>query len=189
MKIIQYIRLFLHLIVFQTFKSKAFIEADIIRWLEIYKIDKGILSGFVCLMASYPEFRNLFYNRVKINGGILHLLCPKRESLFIYTHEIGKGLFIKNGISTIINAKSIGENCWIEQQAMLIFKHKDDLPVIADNVTIHAGAKVMGDIIVGSYSIIKANAVVLKDVAPCSIVAGIPAVPVNQDMCAKSVII
>ena len=179
MLILNYVRLFIHVRLFAKHRNKEIIEADIRRWLKIYNVNLSVADGFVHLMVNYPEFRNVFYHRIDIKGGILNLLCPKVNSLFIQTKDIGKGFFIRNGISTIVNAKSIGENCYIDQQVILAFKRKNDLPVIADNVTIHAGAKVLGSIVVGNNSIIKPNAVVLKDVAPGSIMEGIPAISLN----------
>jgi serine O-acetyltransferase len=48
-------------------------------------------------------------------------------------------------------------------------------PTLEDNVTIGAGAKVLGPITVGKGSAVGANAVVTKDVPECHIATGIPA--------------
>ena len=48
-------------------------------------------------------------------------------------------------------------------------------PTIGNNVTVGAGAKVLGPITIGDGSAIGANAVVTKDVPPCHIAVGIPA--------------
>ena len=48
-------------------------------------------------------------------------------------------------------------------------------PTIGDNVTIGAGAKVLGPVTIGANSAIGANAVVTKDVPENSIAVGIPA--------------
>jgi serine O-acetyltransferase len=49
------------------------------------------------------------------------------------------------------------------------------VPVIGNNVYIGPGARIIGNIIVGDNVIIGANAVVVKDVSPYSVVAGVPA--------------
>lgn len=48
-------------------------------------------------------------------------------------------------------------------------------PTIGDRVIIGAGAKVLGDIIIGHDSAVGANAVVVRDAAPWSTLVGIPA--------------
>jgi serine O-acetyltransferase len=48
-------------------------------------------------------------------------------------------------------------------------------PVIEDDVWVGAGARILGPITVGARSVIGANAVVVADVPPDSIVTGIPA--------------
>ena len=52
---------------------------------------------------------------------------------------------------------------------------KPGAPIIEDDVTIGAGAKIIGGIRVGKGATIGANAVVLNDVPPESTVVGIPA--------------
>ncbi|MCX8013201.1 MAG: hypothetical protein N3A02_02780, partial [Rectinema sp.] len=47
-------------------------------------------------------------------------------------------------------------------------------PTVGDRVTIGAGAKILGNITIGSDSRIGANAVVVKNVPPNSVVVGIP---------------
>ena len=48
-------------------------------------------------------------------------------------------------------------------------------PTIMNNVMIGAGAKILGNIIIGNNTKIGANSVVLKDILPNSTVVGIPA--------------
>ena len=59
----------------------------------------------------------------------------------------------------------------------------DRHPKIGDNVLIGAGAKVLGNISVGSCSRIAAGSVVLEDVPPCTTVAGVPARVVGKAGC------
>lgn len=54
-------------------------------------------------------------------------------------------------------------------------------PTIGDNVTIGAGAKVLGAITIGANSQIGANSVVIKPVPPNSVVVGVPGQIVGSD--------
>lgn len=56
-----------------------------------------------------------------------------------------------------------------------IFKSIYDVAVIGDNVSIGAGAKIVGPVKIGNNVTIGANSVVTKDIESDSIVAGIPA--------------
>jgi serine O-acetyltransferase len=55
-------------------------------------------------------------------------------------------------------------------------EHGKRHPTIGDRVTVGAGAKVLGPIVIGADSAVGANAVVTHDVPPESIATGIPAV-------------
>lgn len=63
----------------------------------------------------------------------------------------------------------IGANCTIFHQAT-IGEGKGGAPVIGDNVLIGAGAKIIGNVRIGSNSKIGVNAVVVHDVPENSIV-------------------
>ncbi len=170
-----------HLIVLNTHHSKAIIRYDIKRWLSILGIDCGNGKGFILLMKKFPEFRNLFYYRISDISNFLEFLCPKMSTLQISVEQIGKGLFIQHGVSTRIGAKSIGEDCWINQQVTIGFSNANDCPVLKDNVTIYAGAKVIGDVTIGNNSIVGANAVVVKNVPQDCVVVGVPAYIVKRN--------
>lgn len=162
-------------------KNRNVVRIDAKRWLDLYKIPYKNTVGFIYLLSYYPEFRNLFYYRVGAIHHFLKITCPKMASLYIVTDSVGEGLFIQHGFATVIAAKSIGKNCWINQQVTIGFTSDTDCPVIKDNVTISAGAKVLGGIEIGSNSTIGANAVVLKNVPENCVVVGIPAYIVKRN--------
>jgi serine O-acetyltransferase len=95
--------------------------------------------------------------------------------------RIGTGLVIPHTNGTIIGAGYIGKNVTIFQQVTLGAKLADfgyDFalrPYVGDNVTITAGAKVLGSVRLGNGCIIGANAVVLTDVPNDALAVGIPA--------------
>lgn len=103
------------------------------------------------------------------------LVYPPMRTLFLETRDIGGGLYIQHGFSTMIAAESIGENCWINQQVTIGYNGHSSAPVIGNNVMITCGAKVLGGITVGDGAIIGANAVVIRDVAPGAVMGGVPA--------------
>ena len=98
---------------------------------------------------------------------------------------IGEGLFIDHGMGVVIGETTIIEdNVTLYQGVTLGGTGKERgkrHPTIGNNVVIGAGAKVLGNIIVGDNSYVGANAVVLKDVAPNSTVVGVPGRITKQD--------
>jgi len=91
---------------------------------------------------------------------------------------IGRRVFIDHGMGVVI-----GETAEIANDVTLyhgvtlggvslekVKRH----PTIEEGVVIGAGAKVLGNITIGSYSRIGANAVVVKSVPPQSVVVGVP---------------
>lgn len=92
-----------------------------------------------------------------------------------YSSDIGHGLKINHGIGTVIGARvKIGSNCLIHQN--VTFGDKDgQRPSIGDNVTVYAGAKILGGITLGNNSIIGANTVCFINVPENKIAVGVPA--------------
>jgi len=92
--------------------------------------------------------------------------------------QIGKGFFIDHGNGVVIGETTvIGDNVTIYQGVTLGGTGKDvgkRHPTIGNNVTIGAGAKVLGPFTVGDNSKIGASAVVLKEVPPNCTVVGNP---------------
>ena len=175
------IRLLPHYILFNFHSNNKIIKYDVLRWLKIIDYNSNVHFGFIFLMSFYPEYRNLFYKRI----GKIHLtinwLCPKMNTLFIATNDIGPGLFIQHGFATIIAAKSIGKDCWINQQVTIGYSNKTDTPELGDNVVVNAGAKIIGKVKVGKNSIVGANAVVVKNVPDNCTVVGVPAYIIRRN--------
>ncbi len=174
--ILQLLRLYLILPGIE-WKNERF-RKDLQRWKEIYHYDQKDTAALASLLWDYPEFRNLLIYRHRHRPLFHHwiaLVYRPMNTLFIATPDIGGGLFIQHGFSTMISAKSIGENCWINQQVTIGYRDKGDPPVIGNNVMITCGAKVLGNITVGDGAVIGANAVVIRDVEAGAIMGGVPA--------------
>ena len=91
--------------------------------------------------------------------------------------RIEGGLLIPHPNGIVIHPEVwIGANCLIFQQVTIGVRHGHDAPLISGHVDIGAGAKILGDVIVGEHVLIGANAVVIQDVPPRSMAVGIPAV-------------
>ncbi|KPF48242.1 hypothetical protein IP87_17885 [beta proteobacterium AAP121] len=178
-------RLLPHLAVFHLSKNGPTLVADLDRWVTLCfppnARPRSRHASFIKLMAMFPEYRSLFYYRVGMKGRVFSFLCPPMPTLYISTSKIGPGLFIQHGFATVIAAKEIGANCWINQQVTIGFSNATDHPTLLDNVVVNAGAKIIGDVTVGSNSTVGANAVVVKNVPDNVTVVGVPARIVRRD--------
>jgi len=152
---------------------------DFKRWKEILlpQAQQGhMFVPFLTLMTMNQEFRNLFYYRLGWISRPLRILCRPMDTLYINTKDIGPGLYIHHGFATVISAKKLGNNCWVNQQVTIGFSGKGETPPeIGDNVRVSCGAKVLGPLKIGSNVKIGANAVVVKDVPDNVTVVGVPA--------------
>lgn len=93
---------------------------------------------------------------------------------------IGRRLFIDHGMGVVIGETAIiGDDCTIYHGVTLggtsLDKHTKRHPTLGNSVIVGAGAKILGNIVVGDNARVGSNAVVIKSV-PCNATAvGIPA--------------
>lgn len=102
--------------------------------------------------------------------------------------EVGKDTsFANGGLGVVIHPRvRIGANCVISSCVSVGCRSKlPDVPVIEDDCFIGTGAKILGPVRIGAGSIIGANAVVLDDVPPNSMVVGAPGRVVKSGIWAR----
>jgi len=104
--------------------------------------------------------------------------------------KIGRRCFIDHGEGIVIGETSvIGDDVLIYQQVTLGGTGKDTgkrHPTIGNSVILGAGAKVLGNIIIGDYVRIGAGSVVIGDVPENSTVVGIPGRIVHRTVTDKN---
>lgn len=92
--------------------------------------------------------------------------------------RLGPGFFIDHGMGVVIGETAeVGSNVTLYHGVTLggtSWKKGKRHPTLEDDVVVGAGAKVLGPIRIGARTRIGANAVVVKDVPPDSVVVGIP---------------
>lgn len=170
-----------HWLYYKTAFNRVAMEEDFRRNIRQF-LHKDQLNFFTfCeLLTFYVMVRNIFYARVAYR----HHFYAKFLALFARplplldissTAEIGGGLIVQHGYATIIAPRKIGKNCWVNQGVTIGYTNDDDCLTLGDNVTVYAGAKILGDVHVGNNVVVAANAVVVKDVEDNCIVGGVPA--------------
>lgn len=138
------------------------------------------------LLLSYRIANRLYSYHIPIVPKIMYYLQRVFfKSSLPATCKIGRGTKLAyGGIGLVIHARAVvGRNCMIGQGVTIGGKSGwYEVPVIGDNVEIHAGARILGPIRIGNNVIIGANTVVVKDVPDNCVVAGIPARIIRENM-------
>jgi serine O-acetyltransferase len=151
--------------------------------------------GSTEILTSWPGVHALFVHRLAHGlHGLGVPVLPRSLSMVsravtgIEIHPaacIGHGFFIDHGAGVVI-----GETAWIGDDVTLYqgvtlggtgFSTGKRHPTLEDNVTVGAGAKLLGAITVGHGAKIGANTVVIHDVPPNSTVVGNPGHPVRVE--------
>lgn len=168
---------------------REYIRADLFRYCG--KTDKKSLRKFKKKSAGfrftyYMRMCNYYRNRRILKYIIFPFYKIKKNRAGIKfgydiyeLTDIGKGFHIAHMSGIVIHKDAVlGENVSISHCVTIgqtIKKGEIHIPVIGNNVYIAPGAKVIGDIRVGNFVAIGANAVVTKDVPDNAVVAGVPA--------------
>jgi len=150
------------------------------------RIDRVLRSGHNVLdVVSYYRVARWFYLRSipLLPAAITYFVRLVFGAWVPPTARLGSNVRLGyGGLGVVIHADAqVGNNVLIAQGVTLAGK-RGGVPVIEDDVYIGAGAKILGNVRIGSGSIIGANAVVVRDVPRRCMVAGVPARIIRQDI-------
>lgn len=102
-----------------------------------------------------------------------------------YQAKIGRGSTLDyGGIGVVIHRRAeIGENVVIGTGVTIGGRSSSErVPRIGNNVYLATGSKVLGDITIGDFVVVGANAVVIHSVPSNSVVAGVPGRILKRDI-------
>ncbi len=153
----------------------------------ICKYDPAVKSVWEVLLC-YPGLHAVTIHRLnhRLHGlGWLLLARVLSQIVRFFTGieihpgaSLGRGVFIDHGFGVVIGETAIvGDHCIIYQGVTLGGTGKESgkrHPTLDKHVIVGAGAKVLGNIIIGEDTRIGAGSVVIKDVPCGSTVVGIP---------------
>ena len=118
----------------------------------------------------------------KLSGLTLRIMHHACHCFISHSANIGEGFLISHVGGIVIGGGTIiGTNCDIRQNVSFggnFNKKREDgtsKPILGNNISIGAGACILGPVNVGNNVIIGANSVVNRDVPENVIVSGIPA--------------
>ena len=172
-------------------EDRAFKELIIQDIRRFYKGDTNYLLISLRYFFTSSSFRSIFFHRlisskpIQNHGTLTEILWTICNfftlSEISYKARIGGGLYLPHPQCIIIGEGCvIGKNVTILQGVTLggnMGKEKNGIfqPIIADNVLIGPGAKILGPVKIYNNSIIGANSVVIDDIPENSLAVGIPA--------------
>ncbi|MCK8462563.1 serine O-acetyltransferase [Aliiroseovarius sp. S1339] len=144
-------------------------------------------KGFQAMQA-YRLGHHLWMQGRKDLAYFIQMRCSEVYGIDIHPGaRIGRGIMIDHAHSIVIGETAVvGDNVSMLHSVTLGGtgkEHEDRHPKIGDGVLIGAGAKVLGNIKVGTCSRIAAGSVVLEEVPSNKTVAGVPARIVGEAGC------
>ena len=144
------------------------------KW-EVLLLYNG-LHAIICYRISHW----LWCHRCRFLARLLSQIAKWLTGVEIHpAATIGRRLVIDHGMGIVIGETSIiGDDVMLYHGVTLggqVLTQTKRHPTLENNVTVGAGAKVLGPVTVGENSSVGANAVVTKDVPSDSIATGVPA--------------
>ena len=141
---------------------------DLLRPSVLYAICWG--------MAMDPYFLSLFYWRLMGEAQFLRIIKPDQSTFHLYCGKIGHNLIMYHPYSTIVHARSVGNNVKIRNNTTIGDKDDDKskVPTIGNNVDIGPGSIIFGGITIGDNVVIGAGTLINKDVPANCVVVGNP---------------
>ena len=167
-------------------KNNELLQKDINQTYNVRncKVDyQSVEKRFYHLMQNYPEFSFVFLWRINKSDSILKNVFSTQMMCKIFkSTKIEGGLVCFHPFSTVINAKSIGENFEFRSNLTIGNKYNDNnlVPIIGNNVTVGANVCIIGSIEIGDNVVIGAGAVVVNSVPSNSVAVGNPAKVVKK---------
>jgi serine O-acetyltransferase len=165
---------------------KAVFERDpsargLFGWLEVLLT----YSGFHALI-SHRLCHVLYSCKIPLIPRLLSQLTRFFTGIEIHPGaKIGEGFFIDHGMGVVIGETTIiGDNVTIYQGVTLGGTGKESgkrHPTLANNIVVGAGAKVLGNILIGNNVKVGAGSVVVRSIPDNSTVIGVPGMIVRQE--------
>ncbi len=157
--------------IFRFLLSPRYQAAVLLRWQRIFYLRSNKYLGKKGKINAHVRNINYFLSQLvhrinfTFNGGID--VSPLAQ--------IGRYLFITSPAGITFGGTCVISEHLIIHQGVNIGERNGKFPTIGNNVHVYSGAHVLGDVNVGDNSMIGAMTLVIKDVDPGTVVAGIPA--------------
>jgi serine O-acetyltransferase len=162
----------------------ALIREDIANVVEHDPAAKSRLEVFLCYSGLHAVWFHrvnhwLWNHRLFLAGRWLSQVARLLTAIEIHpAAKIGRRLFIDHGMGVVVGETSIiGDDVTLYQGVTLGGtgkEHGKRHPTLEDRVVVGSGARILGNIVIGSNCRIGAGSVVLRNVPENSTVVGVP---------------
>jgi len=165
-------------------------------FVNVYRNDPAIHSKLeflfnypgVWAIAWYRVANRLYKRNFKSLARMIMGLTQLISNIDIHpAATIGKRVFIDHGTGVVIGETSVIEDDVLIYQGVTLggvsLETGKRHPTIKQGSVLGAGSKILGNIIIGEYSKVGANSVVVKNVPDCSTAIGIPAHVIEKGRC------
>lgn len=167
-----------------------FLREDITAYLERDPAARSRIEVLICYPGLHAQIwhrlaHRLWRARMRLLGRMVSSLSRFLTGIDIHpAAKLGRRIVLDHGMGIVVGETAeIGDDCYLYHQVTLgvarTMPNKRH-PTIGRNVTIGAGAKVLGAITVGDGARIGSNAVVVEDVPANVTVVGVPARQVER---------
>lgn len=150
----------------------------VMNMIKYYLFPKGSLFRYIVWLRVVQKIKESRCGKV-LFGLPAYLLLRHYEFKYgVHVNSnmrIGPGLCIEHGDGVYLNCQSIGKNFTCLQGVTVGVNLDGEAPIVKDDVTIFAGAIVIGKITLNDKCMIGALSFVNKDVEKNTVVAGNPA--------------
>ena len=163
--------------------------------IQAYRARDPAARSTVEVLLCYPGVHAIMWHRLGsamshrrlfLLGRLVSNIAPLLTGIEIHpAAQLGRRIIIDHGMGVVIGETAVvGDDVYMYHQVTLggtSSARGKRHPTIGRNVIIGAGAKILGDILVGDDARVGANAVVVQDVQPGVTVVGIPARAVERN--------
>lgn len=166
------------------------IRADIKRKKSIFIAD-GANTNNIKILLSDGTLANVLYRSMRFcaNGPLMpfayifQYLNKLLNGCVIGLHaEFDEGFVLMHPVGVIINSKVRGGKNITLESSVVIGDEKGHSPILANNIFVGSGAKIIGHVKIEENVKIGANAVVVKSAPANSTMLGIPAKPITKEL-------
>ncbi len=168
---------------------------EIAEQIRVVKERDPAARNWLEIILCYPGFHSILAHRVghwfwthrcRTLGRFISQVSRHFTKIEIHPGaKIGKRLFIDHGCGLVIGETAeVGDNCTLFHGVTLGGTGKESgkrHPTLHNNVTICAGAQILGSITIGDNSVVGAGAIVLDPVPPSCTVVGVKARIVRRE--------